>query len=221
MQPTLVLIEPGPASGPGVLVRVHGPRLRLTPDALVPLVEERVDGHVVLLHVVPHLLVRPPGERRDLGGPVALLPNDRPRVGPLGGLLPADTCHPGAVALERPLQGLDLADLAAQVGGTGAHPLTVALDLLLDGERRSQNLKRQLVPPHDLLAEFRGLLEDKARVDGENRDLVGDLGDHVHERHPLAAPERRREREPVPISLDRPLDYLAWVGALEALGLAL
>src|SRR5829696_9882774 len=90
VQPTLVLVEPGPAPGPGVLVRVHGPRLRLAPDALVPLMEERVDGHIVLLHVVPHLLVRPAGERRDLGGPVALLPNDRPRVGPLGGLLPAD-----------------------------------------------------------------------------------------------------------------------------------
>src|SRR5215213_3107973 len=189
VQPTLVLAEPGPAPGPGVLVWVYGPRLRLAPDALVPPVQQRVDGHTMLPDVVPHLLVGPVGERRDLGGPVALLPGDDPRVRPLGGLIPADAGHPGLVAAQSPLQGLDLAHPAAQVGGAGAYPLAVALDLLLDGERRPQHLERQLVAPHDLFAELRGLPEDKARIDGEDRDLVGDLGDHVHERHPLAAPE--------------------------------
>src|SRR5918997_6970880 len=159
VQPTLVLVEPGPASGPGVLVRVHGPRLRLAPDALVPLVEERVDRHLVLLDVIPHLLVRPVGERRDLGGPVALFPGDDPGAHPLGGLLPADTGHPGVVAAQGPLQRLDLADLAAQIGGAGAQLLTVALDLFLDGERGPQHLQRQLVAPHDLLTELRGLFE--------------------------------------------------------------
>src|SRR5215212_2297484 len=221
VQPTLVLVEPGPASGPGVLVRVHGPRLRLAPDALVPLVEERVDGHVVLLDVIPHLLVGPVGERRDLGGPVALLPGDNPRVRPLRGLIPADAGHPGHVPAQSPLQGLDLAYPAAQVWGAGAHLLAVALDLLLDGERRSQHLERQLVAPHDLLAELRGLPEDEACVDREDRDLVGDLGDHVHGRHPLAAPERRREGQTGAVGVDRPLDYLPRVCSLQMPGQAL
>src|SRR5829696_10473384 len=145
VQPTLALAEPGPAPGPGILVRVYRPRLRFAPDALVPLVQQRVDGHVVLLDVVPHLLVGPVGERRDLGSPVALLPGDNPRVRPLRGLIPADAGHPGVVAAQSPLQGLDLAYPAAQVWGAGAHLLAVALDLLLDGERRSQHLERQLV----------------------------------------------------------------------------
>src|SRR5918998_2916100 len=168
VQPALVLVEPSPASRPGVLVGVHGSRLRLAPDALVPLVQQRVYRHVVLLDVVPHLLVCPVGERRDLGRPVTLLPRDGPGVRPLGRLVPAYTRHPRVVAPEGPLQRLDLADLATQVGGAGAQLLAVALDLLLERKRGLQDLERQLVAPHDLLAKLGGLPEDKARVDGED-----------------------------------------------------
>src|SRR5215212_7260230 len=215
VQPTLVLVEPRPATGPRVLVRMHGPRLRLAPDAPVPLVQQRVDRNVVRFNVVPHLLFRPVGERCDLGRPVALLPRDDPRVRPLGGLLSPDACHPGVIATQGPLEWLDLADLAAQLGRARAHLLAVALDLFLQRERRLQDLQRKLVAPHDLLAELRSLPEDKASVDGEDGHFVGDLGDHVNERHTLAAPERGREREPAAVGVYGPLDYVLRVGSLQ------
>src|SRR5215210_1065010 len=215
MDATLRLVDSGPPAGPGILVVVHGPRLRLAADALVALMQERVYGHIVRPHVIPHLRFRPIGHGRYLGGPVALLPGDDLRAGPLRGLLPADTRHPGVVAVQGLLQGFDLADLAAQVRGAGAHLLTVDLYLLLDRELGLQDLDRQLVAPHDLLAELGSLLEDKARIDGEDGDLVRDPGDHVQKRHPLAPAEGGRESQALTVSLDGPLYNLPRVGALQ------
>src|SRR5918998_952696 len=219
VEAALGLVHPGPAAGPRVLIVVDGPRLRLAPDALVPLVQERVDGDVVPPDVVPDLLVRPGGERGYLRGVVALLPRGDLRVRPLRGLLAPDARHPGVVALKCPLERLDLADLAAQVGRAGAHLLAVALDLLLHRERGSQDLDRQLVPAHYFLAKLGGLLEDKARVDGEDGHFVGDLRDHVQKGHPLAAPERGRERQVVPVGLDSPAYDLPRIRTLQAVGL--
>src|SRR5215210_7594477 len=213
----LRLVGPGPPACPRILVVVHGPRLRLAADALVTLVQERVDGHVVRPHVIPHLLFRPGRHGCNLGSPVALLPRDNLRFSPLGGLLPADAGHPGVVAVQSPLEGLYLPDLATQVRGARAHLLAVALDLLLEGERGLQDLDRQLVAPHDFLAKLGGLLEYKARVDGEDGDLVCDLGDHVQERHPLAPAKRGRERQALTVGLHRPLYDLPRFSALKAL----
>src|SRR5215210_5745079 len=210
----LRLVGSRPPAGPGILVVVHRPRLWLAADALVALMQERVDGHVVRPHVVPHLRFRPVRHGRYLGGLVALLPGDDLRACPLRGLLPADAGHPGVVAVQRPLQGFDLADLAAQVRGAGAHLLAEALYLLLDRQLGLQDHDRQLVAPHDLLAEVGGLLENKTRVDGEDGDLVGDLGDHVQQRHPLATAERGGEGQALTVSLHSPRDYLPRVGAL-------
>src|ERR671920_387723 len=160
---TLRFVGSGPPAGPGILVVVHGPRLRLAADALVTLVQERVDGHVVSPHVVPHLLFGPVGHGRYLGGLVALLPGDDLRARPLQGLLPTNARHPGVVAVQRLLEGFYLADLAAQVRGAGAHLLAVTLDLLPDRELGLQDLDGQFVAPHDLFTELGGLLEDKAR----------------------------------------------------------
>src|SRR5215210_2873368 len=211
----LRLVGTGPPAGPGILVVVHGPRLRLAADALVALMQERVDGHVVRPHVVPHLSFRPVRHGSYLGGLVALLPGDYLRASPLRRLLPANACHPGVVAVQRLLQGFDLADLAAQVRGAGAHLLAVALHLLLDREVGLQDLDRQLVASHDLLAELGGLFEDKACVDGEYGDLVGYLGDHVQQRHPLAPTERSRKGQAITVSLHSPRDYLPRVGTLQ------
>src|SRR5215210_2648369 len=217
MDAALGLVGAGPPAGPGILVVVHGPRLRFAADALVALMQEWVDGHIVRPHVIPHLLFRPVGHGRYLGGPVALLPGDDIGVSPLWSLLPADARHPGVVAVQGLLQGFDLADLAAQVRGTGAHLLAVALHLLLDRELGLQDLYRQFVVTYDRFTELGGLLEDKARVDGEDGDLVGDLGDHVEKRHPLAPAERGREGQAVTVSLDSPLYNFPRVCALELL----
>jgi hypothetical protein len=48
-------------------------------------------------------------------------------------------------------------------------------------------------------------------------DLVGDLGDHVQKRHPLAPAERGRERQALTVGLDRPRYDLPRVGALQKL----
>src|SRR5215213_1315191 len=136
----LGLVQPGPPARPGVLIVVHRPGLRLAADALVALVQERVDGDVVRPHVVPHLRLRPVRHGRYLGSLVALLPGDDLRTGPLRGLLPADARHPRIVARQGLLEGFDLAYLAAQVRGAGTHLLSVARDLLLDRHLGPQNL---------------------------------------------------------------------------------
>src|SRR5215210_3265017 len=99
VQAAFGLLHPRPAPGPGILVRRHRSGLGLAPDALVAPLEQWVYGHVVLGDVLVDPLLRHKGERRDLGRPVALLPGDHPRVGSLGGLLPADAGHPRVVVL--------------------------------------------------------------------------------------------------------------------------
>src|ERR671921_161431 len=78
----LRFVGSGPPAGPGILVVVHGPRLRLAADALVALMQERVDGHVVRPYVIPHLRFCPVRHRRYLGGLVALLPVNDHRARP-------------------------------------------------------------------------------------------------------------------------------------------
>src|SRR5215217_389745 len=212
---TLGLLQIQPAPGPGVLVRRHRPRARLATDALVALFEQRVDGNVMLGDVLVDPLLLHEGERRDLGRPVAGLPGEDRRVRPLGRLLAPNPGHPGVVTLERPSERAYFTDLAAEIRGAGPHLLAVTLDLLLDRKLRPQNHDRQLVAPHDPLAKLDSLLEQETRVYGEDRDLVRDAGEHVQKGHPLGPPEGSREREPVAVGLDRPLEYLPRRGALE------
>src|SRR5919199_2301187 len=208
VQAAFCLLRTRPTPGPGIFVGGHGPGLGLAPDALVAPLEQRIDRHVVLCNVLVYPILRLERERSDLGRPVALLPGDHPRAGPLRGLLPAYPGHPRVVVLQRPRQRLDLSDLATQIGGAGAHLIAVALDLLLDRELRPQDLQGQLVAPHDLFAKLDGLPEEKARIYGEDRDLVGDLRDHVYERHPLRPSKRGRDGKPATVGLDRPLQDL-------------
>src|SRR5215211_690650 len=215
----LGLVQPGPPARPGVLIVVNRPGLRLAADALVALVQQRVDGDVVRPHVVPHLRLGPVRHGRYLGRPVAFLPGDDLRALPLWGLLPADARHPGVVSGQGLLEGFELPDLAAQVRGAGTHLLAVVLDLLLYSHLGPQDLDGQLVAPHNLFAELGGLLEYKARVDGQNGNLVGDLGDHVQKRHSLAPAERGGKRQALSVGLDRPRYDLPRVGTLQELGL--
>src|SRR5918997_3183823 len=219
VQATFGLIGLRPTPGPRILVRRHRPGLRLASDALVAPLKQRVYGHVVLGDVRVCPLLRHKGERRDLGCPVALFPSDHLRVGSLGGLLSANTGHPRVIVLQRPFQRLYLPHLAAQVRAAGTHPLAVTLNLLPDRKLRSKHLQRQLVAPHDLLAKLDGLPEKEARVYGEDGDLVGNLGDHVYESHPLWPSKRGREREPVAVGRNSPLDGLPRRGSLQVLRL--
>src|SRR4051812_17728340 len=140
VQPALGLLHARPAPGTRVLVGRHRPGLGFAPYALVTLLEKRAYGNVVLLHVLPDLLVTPARERRYLRSLISILPEDYLRIRPLGCLLPPDAGHPRIVSFEGPLQGLYLTYLAAEVWRARPHPLAVPLDLLLDGESRSQDL---------------------------------------------------------------------------------
>src|SRR5215207_5242987 len=133
VQPALGLLHARPAPGPRVLVGRHRPGLGLASYALVTLPEKRVDGDVVLLHVLPDLLVAPTRERRYLRGLVSILPEGYLRVGALRCLRPPDAGHPRVVAFKGPLQRFYLTYLAAEVRRARPHPLAVPLDLLLNG----------------------------------------------------------------------------------------
>src|ERR671921_763200 len=184
VQTALGLLRPRPAPRPRIVLRGDRPGLRLAPYALVALPQQRVDRHVVLLDVPPHLLGTPAGQRRYLGRRVPPLPADHPRARPLRRLLAPYPRHPRLVPLQSPLQ---------------------RLYLLLHGELGPQHLQRQPIAPHHLLAELVGLLKEEARVYGKDGHLVGDLRDHVYEGHPLGPPEGGRERKPLSVGLDRPL----------------
>src|SRR5919112_373085 len=64
VQTTLGLLRPRPAPRPRIVLRGDRPGLRLAPYALVALPQQRVDGHVVLLDVPPHLLAPYPRHPR-------------------------------------------------------------------------------------------------------------------------------------------------------------
>src|SRR5918993_1782462 len=131
VQAALGLLRPRPAPRPRLLLRGDRPRLRFAPYALVAPLQERVDGHTVLLDVPPHLLGTPTGQRRYLGGRVAPLPGEHPRARPLRRLLAPYPRHPRLVPLQSPLQRLYLPHLAAQLRRARPHPLPVTLYLLL------------------------------------------------------------------------------------------
>src|SRR5215207_2670427 len=100
MKAALGLFQVRPPPGSMILVGRHWPRARLAADAPVALIEQRVDGNVVLGDVLVDPLLLHKGERGDLGCSEAAIPGHNGRVRPLGGLLPADPGHPRVVALE-------------------------------------------------------------------------------------------------------------------------
>jgi hypothetical protein len=79
------------------------------------------------------------------------------------------------------------------------------------GQLGTQNFDRELVPAHDLFPKAGRLTKDKACVDGQDSNFVGQLRDHVDQSHPLATTERRRESQLIAVSVDGPLDHLARV----------
>src|SRR5438552_684436 len=113
VNPAFELVGAGPAARPLALPRLHGPRARDAPDRRVPGVVQRVVRDLVHVEVGLHALRVPVDERLDLPDAVPLAPFDAARAGPGRRLLAADAGDPGVVAAERPLERLDLADVAA------------------------------------------------------------------------------------------------------------
>ena len=119
-----------PAQRPGAA----GPRQRAVraADRGVALVVQRVVREVVLGDVRPHVLLGPGGQRVGLPQPVAAVPGELGRAGPVGRLVAADAGDPAVGALERALERLDLAQEAAAVGIRGPE----AVDPLARGRPR-------------------------------------------------------------------------------------
>src|SRR5215218_11246668 len=67
VQTALGFVHARPATRPGILARSHRPGTRFAPYAAVSPFEQRVQGNVVLLHVLFDLPGAPVGERADLG----------------------------------------------------------------------------------------------------------------------------------------------------------
>ena len=104
-------------SGPRASARpaAIGTRARRAADRGVALRVERMDGHVVLPHVVPHLVLRPLRERVQLHDrAVVVVDLDLADVGAARPLVAAQAGDPGVDAAEVPRQRLHLAHVAAE-----------------------------------------------------------------------------------------------------------
>src|SRR5439155_16924652 len=111
----LELVAPGPAPRALVLARLDGTRARDAADRRVARVVQRVVRNLVDVDVRLDALRVPVDERLHLPDAVALRPLDLLRVRARRRLLPADAGDPRVEAVERTLERLDLADVAAAV----------------------------------------------------------------------------------------------------------
>src|SRR5579864_6160242 len=113
MDATLDLVGPRPAAGALVLIALDRPGAGDAPDRRVAQLVERVGGDFVDEDVGLDALRVPVHERVDLPDAVVLRPLYLSCVRTRERLLAADAAHPGVERLERALERLDLADVAA------------------------------------------------------------------------------------------------------------
>src|SRR5438552_12814755 len=111
----LELLRAGPASRPLVLTRFDRTRARDATDGRIAHIVQRVVRNLVHVDVRLHALRVPVDDRLDLPDVVALAPLDALRVRARERLLAADAADPGVEGLERALERLDLANVAAAV----------------------------------------------------------------------------------------------------------
>src|SRR5205807_7912805 len=130
--PALGFARPRPPAaarvGPGLDAQGAG----RAADRGVAVVDERVHEHALGGDEVIHLLLRPADDRVDLDHLPPVIPLHDLALAALAGLVPANAGDPGVVVLERPLQGLHLAQVAAQVGIAPVQPRTELGVLLRD-----------------------------------------------------------------------------------------
>src|ERR671916_1255450 len=195
VQTAFGFVHARPATRPGVFARGHRPGTRFAPYAFVSSPKEGVERDAPLPHVLLHFPGAPVHQRCYLHDTEALLPTQHGRARPLRCLVPADPRHPRTVVPQKTPLRLDLADLAAEVRRAAVELRPVTRDLLLDREPRREDLERQRILFHGLLAETHRLLEEKPGIQRKDLRLVGDAREHVQKDHPLGIPEGDRERE--------------------------
>src|SRR5215211_1624602 len=218
VQTALGFVHARPATRPGILARSHWPGTRFAPYAAVTHAKKGVQRNVVLPHVLLDIFHGPDGERRDLGDPEVLVEGHDRRARPLCRLVPADARNPGTVILQKLPLRLDLADLAAEVRRAAVELRPVAFYLLLDREFRREDLERQRILLHGLLAETNRLLEEEPRIQGKDPRPVREAREHVQQHHPLGIPEGDRERQILPVHLHGPAQDVLRRASLQAFG---
>jgi hypothetical protein len=199
---------PPPAPGALVLAGAGRPGAGGAADRGVALLVQRVDGQAVGPHVGPDLVAGPVGERVELddaamgvvhlglGGP-----------GPGRAAVAAQPGRPRPDPGQGPVQGGDLADVAAQpaqgrvlVEQVGA----VAGDHGRDvGRVGADHLDLQAQAGADGLDDLVGLLGEAAGVDGQDPHPGVEPADQVEHDHALGL-EAGDHGEAAPVGLDRP-----------------
>src|SRR5258705_11821692 len=97
VQPALRLALSGPPAGAGILAGRDRLGARHATDGRVALVDQRVDGHVVVLDVAGNVEVRPGRDRVDLDEATEVADDDR-GLAPRRRLDPAEAAHPRLLA---------------------------------------------------------------------------------------------------------------------------
>src|SRR5262249_46002114 len=84
VEAALRLLAPAPAAGPGIFAWPDLARAGDAADARIVLIVQRIVRHLVLAHVRPHVVHRPPDERVHLDEAEPRIPADDRRGRPLG-----------------------------------------------------------------------------------------------------------------------------------------
>jgi hypothetical protein len=159
-----------------------------------------------------HVVLGPAGDGGDLDLAALLVPADDRRVGPGRGLVAAQTGRPGRVVLQALLQGLHLAELAAQVG-VAVMQLRAVLGVLL-GDRPARGERDDVDVHHglDRVPGADGLGEVVAGVEEHHVHALQDAGRQVCDHRVLHG---GGHAETLAEGVDRPLEDLQGGGVLQ------
>src|SRR5690242_4745834 len=214
MNTALRLAGAGPAAAARVRALLDAARAGGAADGRVAVVDQGVHQDALLGDEVVHLLLRPADDRVDLDHLPPVVPLDDLGLAAVAGLVPAHAGDPGVVVLQRPLERLDLAQVAAQVRVAAEQPRAERGVLLLDGARRGDvdQLDRvhrfHRVPGPDGLGEVVASVEEDhlyPRLDGR-----GEMDDH-------RVGHRRGDADALTERVHRPADHLFGRGVGEFL----
>src|SRR4051794_19254012 len=192
MDAALELVRAGPAARSLVLALDDGTGARDAADGRIARVVQRVVGNLVDLDVRLDAFGVPVDYGLNLPDAVALRPFDPLRVGACQRLLAADAGDPRVVGSQRPLERLDLANVATAVGVLLPEVRPFLDGLLRDGDHLGA-LEPEPVALDEAVARLVGLLEEELRVELDDRDVEAELAeDHVHEHRRLPLPGTRQ-----------------------------